>query len=73
MTTAHSIPPVPLRLLPAKGLQIEEAPLTDKSVPVQKNTGPVALEVPPAEHRCAAYSDTLLRWYLIRFSLSMIR
>ena len=52
--------PADLRLLRAKGLQIEEAPLTGESVPVEKSIEPVALETPLAEHRCMAYSGTLV-------------
>ncbi len=52
--------PADLRLLRAKGLQIEEAPLTGESVPVEKSIEPVALETPLAERRCMAYSGTLV-------------
>jgi magnesium-transporting ATPase (P-type) len=52
--------PADLRLLRSKGLQVEEAPLTGESVPVEKGTEPVALETPLAERRGMAYSGTLV-------------
>jgi len=52
--------PADLRLQRAKGLQVEEAPLTGESVPVDKNLGPVAPETPLADRRCMAYSGTLV-------------
>lgn len=52
--------PADLRLLRAKGLQIEEAPLTGESVPVEKQVAPADLETPLAERRSMAYSGTLV-------------
>jgi magnesium-transporting ATPase (P-type) len=52
--------PADLRMLRAKGLQIEEAPLTGESVPVEKGAGPVPPETALAERRCMAYSGTLV-------------
>jgi len=52
--------PADLRLLRAKGLQIEEAALTGESVPVEKDAEPVAGETPLAERHCMAYSGTLV-------------
>ncbi len=52
--------PADLRLLRAKGLQIEEAPLTGESVPVEKGVEPVTSETPLAERRCMAYSGSLV-------------
>ncbi len=52
--------PADLRLLRAKGLQIEEAPLTGESVPVEKSIERLASETPLAERRCMAYSGTLV-------------
>jgi magnesium-transporting ATPase (P-type) len=52
--------PADLRLWRTKGLQIEEAPLTGESVPVDKAVAPVAPETPLADSRCMAYSGTLV-------------
>lgn len=52
--------PADLRLLRAKGLQIEEAPLTGESVPVEKGIERLAPETPLAERRSMAYSGTLV-------------
>jgi len=52
--------PADLRIMRAKGLQIEEAPLTGESVPVEKGTAPVAEQTPLAERRPMAYSGTLV-------------
>jgi len=52
--------PADLRLLRAKGLQIEEAPLTGESVPVEKGIERLDPEMPLAERRCMAYSGTLV-------------
>jgi len=52
--------PADLRLLRAKGLQIEEAALTGESVPVDKVVGALPLETPLADRRCMAYSGTLV-------------
>ncbi|WP_295540292.1 cation-transporting P-type ATPase [uncultured Thiohalocapsa sp.] len=52
--------PADLRLLRAKGLQIEEAALTGESVPVDKAVAALAAETPLADRRCMAYSGTLV-------------
>ncbi len=52
--------PADVRLLRAKGLQIEEAPLTGESIPVDKGIGAVPPETPMAERACMAYSGTLV-------------
>ena len=52
--------PADLRLRRIKGLQIEEAPLTGESVPVDKAVAPAAPETPLADRRCMAYSGTLV-------------
>jgi magnesium-transporting ATPase (P-type) len=52
--------PADLRLVRAKGLQIEEAPLTGESVPVDKGIGALPPETPLADRRCIAYSGTLV-------------
>ena len=52
--------PADLRLLRAKGLQIDEAALTGESLPVEKDTEPVAAATALAERRCMAYSGTLV-------------
>jgi magnesium-transporting ATPase (P-type) len=52
--------PADLRLLRAKGLQIEEAPLTGESVPVEKGIARLDRAAPLAERRCMAYSGTLV-------------
>ncbi|NBC46806.1 MAG: HAD-IC family P-type ATPase [Gammaproteobacteria bacterium] len=52
--------PADLRLLRAKGLQIEEAPLTGESVPVDKGVAALPPETPLADRRCMAYSGTLV-------------
>jgi magnesium-transporting ATPase (P-type) len=52
--------PADLRLLRAKGLQIEEAPLTGESVPVDKGVAALPPQTPLADRRCMAYSGTLV-------------
>jgi magnesium-transporting ATPase (P-type) len=52
--------PADLRLVRAKGLQIEEAALTGESVPVDKGVTAMPLETPLADRRCMAYSGTLV-------------
>ena len=52
--------PADLRLLRAKGLQIEEAPLTGESLPVDKAVTALPAETPLADRRCMAYSGTLV-------------
>ena len=52
--------PADLRLLRVKGLQVEEAPLTGESVPVDKTAMALPPETPLADRRCMAYSGTLV-------------
>ena len=52
--------PADLRLLRINGLQIQEAILTGESVPVEKDTRPVAATVPLGDRRCMAFSGTLV-------------
>ncbi|MGB5325262.1 MAG: cation-transporting P-type ATPase, partial [Pseudomonadales bacterium] len=52
--------PADLRILSAHGLAIQEAILTGESVPVDKNTKPVAVEAPLGDRFCMAYSGTLV-------------
>lgn len=52
--------PADLRLCQVKNLQIDEAPLTGESVPVQKNTTPLARETPVADRFNMAFSGTLV-------------
>ncbi|AHE55822.1 carbonate dehydratase [Sphingomonas sanxanigenens DSM 19645 = NX02] len=52
--------PADLRLLHARGLLIDEAPLTGESVPVEKQEAPVAAEAAIADQRSMAFSGTLV-------------
>jgi magnesium-transporting ATPase (P-type) len=52
--------PADLRLLAAKGLRIQEAILTGESVPVEKSTGPVAVEAVLGDRACMAFSGTIV-------------
>jgi magnesium-transporting ATPase (P-type) len=52
--------PADVRLLQAKGLQIQEAILTGESVPVEKHTRPVATAAALGDRGCMAYSGTLV-------------
>ncbi len=52
--------PADVRLLRVKGLQIEEAPLTGESVPVDKTVAALPPETILADRRCMAYSGTLV-------------
>ena len=52
--------PADLRLLVAKGLRIQEAILTGESVPVEKATGPVAVEAVLGDRSCMAFSGTIV-------------
>ncbi|MBK5938742.1 carbonate dehydratase [Halochromatium roseum] len=52
--------PADLRLLRAKGVEIEEAALTGESVPVEKGTQALDAETVLADRRCMAYSGTLV-------------
>lgn len=52
--------PADLRLLTAHGMSVQEAILTGESVPVEKNTKPVADDAPLGDRSCMAFSGTLV-------------
>ncbi|MTV52990.1 cation-transporting P-type ATPase [Pseudoduganella buxea] len=52
--------PADLRLISAYGMTVQEAILTGESVPVEKNTQPVASAAPVGERSCMAFSGTLV-------------
>ncbi|RPI55272.1 MAG: cation-transporting P-type ATPase [Acidobacteria bacterium] len=52
--------PADLRLLQARGLQVQEAILTGESVPVDKQTHAVASGAPLGDRSCLAFSGTLV-------------
>ncbi len=52
--------PADLRLLTSHGLQIQESILTGESLPVEKQTEPVAVGEPIGDRSCMAYSGTLV-------------
>jgi magnesium-transporting ATPase (P-type) len=52
--------PADLRLLQARGLQVQEAILTGESLPVEKQTNAVAASAPLGERSCLAFSGTLV-------------
>lgn len=52
--------PADLRLLTAHGLSVQESVLTGESVPVEKQTEPVAPEATLGDRVCMAYSGTLV-------------
>lgn len=52
--------PADLRLMGARGLEIQEAALTGESLPVVKNTNLHAAETPMADRHDMAYSSTLV-------------
>ncbi|MGM0630188.1 MAG: cation-transporting P-type ATPase [Pseudomonadota bacterium] len=52
--------PADLRLIQVNGLQVQEAILTGESVPVEKNTQPVAANAAIGDRACMAYSGTLV-------------
>jgi len=52
--------PADLRLIQVKNLQIDEAPLTGESVPVQKGTAALARETQVADRLNIAFSGTLV-------------
>ncbi len=52
--------PADLRLVHAKGLQVQEAALTGESLPVEKRTEPVAIDASLGDRASMAYSGTLV-------------
>jgi magnesium-transporting ATPase (P-type) len=52
--------PADLRLLQARGLQVQESILTGESVPVDKDTNAVAQSAPLGDRSCLAFSGTLV-------------
>ncbi len=52
--------PADLRMIRAKGLQIQESVLTGESIAVEKVTDPVAKEAVIGDRRCMSYSGTLV-------------
>lgn len=54
--------PADLRLFKAKNLQIDEAPLTGESLPVNKTTGALDKELPVADRTNMAFSGTLVTY-----------
>jgi magnesium-transporting ATPase (P-type) len=52
--------PADLRMVRAKGLQIQESILTGESLAVEKLTDPVAQEAVIGDRRCMSYSGTLV-------------
>ncbi|MGM0906434.1 MAG: cation-transporting P-type ATPase [Pseudomonadota bacterium] len=52
--------PADLRLIQVNGLQVQEAILTGESVPVEKNTQPVAANAAIGDRDCMTYSGTLV-------------
>ena len=52
--------PADLRLIEAKELRVEESALTGESLPVDKLTGPVALDASLGDRHCMAYSGTVV-------------
>jgi P-type E1-E2 ATPase len=52
--------PADLRLVHAKGLQVQEAALTGESLPVEKRTEPVAIDVSLGDRASMVYSGTLV-------------
>ena len=52
--------PADLRMVRAKGLQIQESVLTGESVAVEKLTDPVAQDAVIGDRRCMSYSGTLV-------------
>jgi len=52
--------PADLRLLRVKNLRVNEAALTGESVPVDKDTGPVAQDAPIGDRSCMAYAGTVV-------------
>ena len=54
--------PADLRLLAVKDLQTVEAALTGESLPVEKDSAPVAADAPLGDRRSMAYSSTLVTY-----------
>jgi len=58
LTESGALIPADLRLLEGDRLQVDESALTGESMPVDKNTEPVAPDTPLAERTCMAYKGT---------------
>ncbi|HSR72173.1 MAG TPA: cation-transporting P-type ATPase [Kiloniellales bacterium] len=54
--------PADLRLLAARNLQTQEAPLTGESLPVEKSVAPLDAATPLGDRACMAYSGTLVTY-----------
>jgi magnesium-transporting ATPase (P-type) len=54
--------PADLRLVRIKALQTQEGALTGESLPVEKQTGPVAADAPLGDRTSMAYSGTLVTY-----------
>ncbi len=52
--------PADLRLIRIKNLLVDESPLTGESLPVAKQDGPTAADVPLGDRLCMAYSGTMV-------------
>jgi len=52
--------PADIRLLEARGLQVQEAILTGESVPVEKTTGAVAIDAALGDRACLAFRGTIV-------------
>ncbi|WP_298718638.1 cation-transporting P-type ATPase [uncultured Oceanisphaera sp.] len=52
--------PADLRLITAHGISVQEAILTGESVPVEKQTKPVAANAPLGDRSCLCFSGTLV-------------
>ncbi|GAA3720412.1 cation-transporting P-type ATPase [Oceanisphaera sediminis] len=52
--------PADLRLITAHGMSVQEAILTGESVPVEKQTKPVAANAPLGDRSCMCFSGTLV-------------
>lgn len=52
--------PADIRLMHSKNLQLQEAALTGESMPVDKNTKPLAVTTALADRSCMLYSGTLV-------------
>ena len=54
--------PADMRLVHVKNLQIEEAPLTGESIPVEKSTDAVSESAGIEDRRCMAYAGTMVTY-----------